>query len=137
MFLELGDHMRNLNLRVWALTMLALTATAKAEDTSPLNDTPHFNVCRDEAKLKADNFVGDYIAPATDEDTAPAGTYVAIVYGRKFVAPLHPPANGDKQLHGLGEVLAKRRQVYREELRHCLGYVQFDLALKQHIIILE
>jgi hypothetical protein len=129
--------MRKLNLNFWALSMLALTATANAEEVNPLSDTPHFNTCRDEAKLKADNFVGDYIAPATDEDTAPAGTYVAIVYGRKFVAPLYPAANGDKQLHGLGEVLAKRRQVYREELRHCLGYVEFNLALKQHIFILE
>jgi hypothetical protein len=129
--------MRKLNLSVWALFMLALTAMANAEDMSPLKDTPHFNTCRDEAKLKADNFVGDYIAPATDEDTAPAGTYVAIVYGRKFVAPLHPPANGDKQLHGLGEVLLKRRQVYREEFRRCLGYVEFNLALKQHIFIFE
>jgi hypothetical protein len=129
--------MRKFNLSLWALSMLALTTTAKPEDINPLKDTPHFNTCRDEAKLKADNFVGDYIAPATDEDRAPAGTYVAIVYGRKFVAPLHPPANGDKQLHGLGEVLAKRRQVYREELRHCLGYVDFNLALKQHIFIFE
>jgi hypothetical protein len=129
--------MRKLNLSLWALSMMALTATAKAEDINPLKDTPQINACRDEAKLKADNFVGDYIAPATDEDTAPAGTYVAIVYGRKYVAPLHPPANGDKQLHGLGEILIKRRQVYREELRRCLGYVEFNLALKQHIFIFE
>ena len=122
---------------MWAFSMLALTATAKAEDINPLKDTPRFTACRDEAKLKADNFVGDYIAPATDADTAPPGTYVAIVYGRKYVAPLHPSANGDKQLHGLGEVLAKRHQVYREELRRCLGYVEFNLALKQHIFIFE
>ncbi len=133
----MGDQMGKLNLSVWAFSMLALSATANAEDVRPLNDTPQFNACRDEAKLKANNFVGDYIAPATDEDTAPAGTYVAIVYGRKFVAPLHPPANGDKQLHGLGEVLAKRHQVYREELRRCLGYVEFNLALKQRIFVLE
>jgi hypothetical protein len=129
--------MRKLNLSLWALSMMALTATANAEDMSPLKDTQHFNTCRDEAKLKADNFVGDYIAPATDEDTAPAGTYVAIVYGRKFVAPLHPPANGDKQLHGLGEILIKRRQVYREELRRCLGYVEYSLAKNHRIFILE
>jgi hypothetical protein len=129
--------MRKLNLSLWALSMLALTNMAKAEDINLLKNTPHFNTCRDEAKLKADNFVGDYIAPAADEDTAPAGTYVAIVYGRKFVAPLRPPANGDRQLHGLGEVLAKRHQVYREELRRCLGYVEYSLAKKQQIFILE
>lgn len=133
----MGDVMRFLKLKMAAAAVLTLTGSAWAQDVKPLENTPHFNTCRDEAKLKSDNFVGDYIAPATDEDTAPAGTYVAIVYGRKFVAPIHPPANGDKQLHGLGEVLVKRHQVYREEMRRCLGYVEFNLALKQHIFIFE
>ena len=133
----MGDAMSLLKLKIVAAAFFTLAGSALAQDVKPLENTPHFNTCRDEAKFKADNFVGDYIAPATDEDTAPAGTYVAIVYGRKFVAPLHPPANGEKQLHGLGEVLLKRRQVYREELRRCLGYVEFNLALKQHIFIFE
>ena len=128
--------MRKLNLSLAATAVLAFTATAQAEDINPLKDTPHFNTCRDEAKLKADNFVGDYIAPATDEDTAPPGTYVAIVYGRKYVAPLYPPSNGDLHLRGLGEVLAKRREVYREEMRRCLGYIDFKLAIKQNILFL-
>ena len=133
----MGDVMGLLKLKIVAAALFALAGSAWAQDVKPLENTPHFNTCRDEAKLKADNFVGDYIAPATDADTAPVGTYVAIVYGRKFVAPLHPPANGDRQLHGLGEVVSKRREVYREEMRRCLGYVDFRLALKQHIFIFE
>ena len=114
-----------------------MVGTAMANDNLSTQTTPKFENCRSEARLKAEDYVADYMVPATDEDTAPPGAYVAIVYGHKFIAPLHPPANGDLQLHGLGEVMAKRGQVYRDEMRRCLGYVQFDLALKQHIIILE
>ena len=129
--------MRMLKFNLAACALLAFTGLAVAEDAKPLQNTPHFNICRDEARAKANGYVADYIAPATDEDIAPKGAYVVIVYGHKFVAPLHPPANGDLHLHSVGEVLVKRAQVYREELRHCLGYVQFDLALKHHISVIE
>ena len=129
--------MRMLKFNLAACALLAFTGLAVAEDAKPLQNTPHFNTCRDEAKAKANDYVADYIAPATDGDMAPKGSYVAIVYGHKFAAPLHPPANGDLQLHGVGEVVARRAQVYREELRRCLGYVRFDLALKHHITIIE
>jgi hypothetical protein len=129
--------MRKLNMSVLALSALLTAGTAMAYDGLSTLTTPKFENCRSEARQKADDYVADYMVPATDEDTAPPNTYVAIVYGHKFIAPLHPPANGDLQLHGLGEVMAKRGQVYRDELRRCLGYVQFDLALKQHIIIFQ
>jgi|GEM_PF-6095706 len=129
--------MRKFNLSLTATCFLALATTAMAENLSPLADTPHFKTCRAESKAKADAYVQDYIVPATDEDTAPPKTYVAIVYGQKFIAPLHPTTNGDLQLHGLGEVISKRREVYREEMRRCLGYVDFRLALRQHIFIFE
>ena len=134
---ELGDFMCKLNLSVLALSALLSVGTATANGSLSTKTTPSFESCRSEARLKADDYVADYMVPATDEDTAPPNTYVAIVYGHKFIAPLHPPANGDLQIHGLGEVMAKRGQVYRDELRRCLGYVQFDLELKQHIIIIE
>lgn len=129
--------MRMLNLSVLAISSLFAAGTAMAGDKLSTQTTPSFDNCRAEARQKADNYVADYMVPATDEDTAPPGAYVAIVYGHKFIAPLNPPANGDLQLHGLGEVMAKRGQVYRDELRRCLGYVKFDLALKQHIIVIE
>ena len=129
--------MRMLNLSVLVFSAMFAAGTAMASDKLSTQTTPSFDSCRAEARQKADDYVADYMVPATDEDTAPPNTYVAIVYGHKFIAPLHPPANGDLQIHGLGEVMAKRGQVYRDELRRCIGYVQFDLALKQHIIILE
>jgi hypothetical protein len=134
---ELGDLMRMLNLSVLAFSSLFAVEAALANDKLSTTTMPSFDNCRSEARLKADEYVADYMVPATDEDSAPPNTYVAIVYGHKFIAPLHPPANGDLQIHGLSEVMAKRGQVYRDELRRCLGYVQFDLALKQRIIILE
>jgi hypothetical protein len=136
-FQELGDLMRMLNLSVLAFSSLFAVEAALANDKLSTTTMPSFANCRSEARLKADEYVADYMVPATDEDSAPPHTYVAIIYGHKFIAPLHPPANGDLQIHGLGEVMAKRGQVYRDELRRCLGYVQFDLALKQRIIILE
>jgi hypothetical protein len=129
--------MRIVNLSVLAFSAVLSVGTAVAGDKLSTQTTPRFDSCRSEARQKADAYVADYMVPATDEDTAPPTTYVAIVYGHKFIAPLHPPANGDLQLHGLGEVMAKRGQVFRDEMRRCLGYVQFDLALKQHIIIIE
>lgn len=129
--------MRIFNLTVLALVAPLMAGNAMAYDGLSTQTSPKFESCRSEARQKADDYVADYMVPATDEDTAPPNTYVAIVYGHKFIAPIRPPANGDMQLHGLGEVMAKRGQVFREELRRCLGYVQFDLALKQHIIILE
>jgi hypothetical protein len=134
---ELGDLMRMLNLSVLAFSSLFAVEAALANDKLSTQTTPKFESCRSEARQKADDYVADYMVPASDEDTAPPTTYVAIVYGHKFIAPLHPPANGDLQLHGLGEVMAKRGQVFRDEMRRCLGYVQFDLAFKQRIIILE
>ena len=136
-FEELGDLMRMLNLSVLAFSSLFAVGPAMAGDKLSTQTTPRFENCRAEARSKADDYVADYMVPATDEDAAPPTTYVAIVYGHKFIAPLHPPANGDLQIHGLGEVMAKRGQVYRDELRRCLGYVQFDLALKQHLIIFQ
>ena len=121
--------MLKFNLAAGAL--LAFTGLALAEDAKPVQNTPHFNTCRDEARAKANDYVADYLVPATDEDTAPNGTYVAIVYGQKFVAPLHPPANGDVHLHGLGEVMAKRAQVYREELSRCLGIVNLKVVVQE------
>jgi hypothetical protein len=129
--------MRIVNLSVLALSAVLSVGTAVAGDKLSIQTTPRFDSCRSEARQKADDYVADYMVPATDEDTAPPSTYVAIVYGHKFIAPLHPPANGDLQLHGLGEVMAKRGQVFRDELRRCLGYVQFNLALKQHLIIFQ
>ena len=128
--------MRKLSLGFIAAATLALAATAKAEDMNAIKDTPHFKTCRAESKAKSDDYVADYLVSATDQDTAPAGAYVAIVYGQKFVAPLHPPANGDVHHHTLGEVMQKRKAVYREEMRRCLGYVEFNLALKQNILFL-
>ena len=112
--------MRKLNLSLLAAATLALTATAKAEDMNSLKDTPHFKTCRAESKAKSDDYVADYLVPATDQDTAPPGAYVAIVYGQKFMAPLYPPANGDIHHHILGEVILKRKAVYREEMHQCL-----------------
>ncbi len=129
--------MCKLNMSLLALTAMLAAGTAMANDKLSTQTTPSFDNCRAQARSKANDYVADYMVPATDEDTAPPGAYVAIVYGHKFIAPLHPPANGDLQIHGLGEVMAKRGQVFRDELRRCLGYVQFDLALKQHIIIFE
>jgi hypothetical protein len=129
--------MRLLNLSVLALAASLSVGTAFAGDRLSTRTSPNYDSCRSEARQKADDYVADYMVPASDEDTAPPTTYVAIVYGHKFIAPLHPPANGDLQLHGLGEVMAKRGQVFRDELRRCLGYVQFDLALKQHFIIIQ
>jgi hypothetical protein len=129
--------MRKLNLSVLAFSSLFAAGAALANDSLSTQTTPKFENCRSEARQKADDYVADYIVTATDEDTAPPNTYVAIVYGHKFIAPLYPPANGDLQLHGLGEVMAKRGQVFRDELRRCLGYVQFNLALKQHLIIFQ
>jgi hypothetical protein len=129
--------MRKLNLSLLALAAVLTVGPATAGNNLSTQTTPRFENCRTEARQKADDYVADYMVPASDEDTAPPGAYVAIVYGHKFIAPIHPPSNGDLQVHGLGEVMAKRGQVFRDELRRCLGYVQFDLALKQHIIIFE
>ena len=131
----LGDKMRKLNLSLIGLATLALTATAKAEEIAGLKDSPHFRTCREESKTKSDDYVADYLVPVTDQDTAPPGAYVAIVYGQKFIAPLYPPANGDIHHHTLGEVILKRKAVYREEMRRCLGYIEFNLALKQNLFI--
>jgi hypothetical protein len=127
--------MRNLMLSV--LSVLVLATAAHGAETQLLKDTPQFKTCREQSLAKADAYVQDYVVPATDEDTAPPGAYVAIVYGHKFLAPIHPPANGDKQLHGLGEVVAKRAKVYREEMRSCLGIVEFNLLQKQQIFIFD
>ncbi|MDE2447220.1 MAG: hypothetical protein KGO94_13680 [Alphaproteobacteria bacterium] len=104
---------------------------AVAETPTPLERTPQVKACREDAKAKADAYVQDYLVPATAEDTAPPGAYVAIVYGHKFLAPLRPPANGDIVQHGVGEVVAKRNQVYHEELNRCLGFVRVNLKLNQ------
>ena len=128
--------MRKLNLSLFGLATLALCAMAKAEDLNALKDTPHFKTCREESKAKSDDYVAEYLVPATDQDTAPKGAYVAIVYGQKFIAPLYPPSNGDIHHHSLGEVMLKRKAVYREEMRRCLGVVEFNLALKQNLFVI-
>ena len=128
--------MRKLNLSLFGLATLALCATAKAEDLNALKDTPHFKTCREESKAKSDDYVAEYLVPTIDQDTAPKGAYVAIVYGQKFIAPLYPPSNGDIHHHSLGEVMLKRKAVYREEMRRCLGVVEFNLALKQNLFVI-
>ena len=128
--------MRKLNLSLVGLAILALCATAKAEDYNALKDTPHFKTCREESKAKSDDYVAEYLVPATDQDTAPKGAYVAIVYGQKFIAPLYQPSNGDIHHQSLGEVMLKRKTVYREEMRRCLGLVEFNLALKQNLFVI-
>ena len=128
--------MRKLSLSLVGLATLALCATAQAEDYNALKNTPHFKTCREESKAKSDEYVAEYLVPATDQDTAPKGAYVAIVYGQKFIAPLYPPSNGDIHHHSLGEVMLKRKAVYREEMRRCLGLVEFNLALKQNLFVI-
>ena len=128
--------MRKLNLSLFGLATLALCAAAQADDLNALKDTPHFKTCREESKAKSDEYVAEYLVPASDQDTAPKGAYVAIFYGQKFIAPLYPPSNGDIHHHSLGEVMLKRKAVYREEMRRCLGLVEFNLALKQNLFII-
>ena len=120
-----------------SLGVLAFATAVQAAETTPLKDTPKFKTCREQSLAKADAYVQDYLVPATDQDTSPPGAYVAIVYGNKFLAPLHPPANGDVQQHGLGEVVVKRAKVYREEMRSCLGIVEFNLLLKQNFLFID
>ena len=124
--------MRKLNLSLAAAALLAVNTTANAEDISkPLQNTPHFNSCRAEARAKSNEYVADYLVPATAEDTAPQGAYVAIVYGHKFIAPLRQPPNGDAVTYSLGEVMAKRAQVYGEELRRCLDVINLKVIVKK------
>ena len=117
--------MRMFKYQLAGLALLAFTTVAAASETA------RFNACRDEAKAIADDYVAAFIEPATDVATAPQGSFVFIGYGDKFIVPLNPANNGDLHVHGTGEMIAKRAQVYHEELARCLGLVNLKVVVRQ------
>jgi hypothetical protein len=77
--------------------------------------------CRDYARTAADIWSANDVARADDLETAPPQTYVAIVAGRKYFVPVHQTDETSARIPTIGQRALWRAQVYREELRRCLG----------------
>jgi hypothetical protein len=91
------------------------------------DDLAVVTTCRDQAYASAEAWSARYVIRAAETDKPKQGQYVAIVYGKKYFAPLKHADDGD--LHGLpvGERVLKRNRIYREEFARCLGIIDVDL----------
>lgn len=77
-------------------------------------------VCRAYASAAADDWAEGSIARANDTDEAPEGSYVAIIYGKRYIVPRDRVDNGDLHVKSLGQRTLERKKVYYEELTRCL-----------------
>lgn len=77
--------------------------------------------CRDYALNAADVWSANDIARAGNLAKRPPGAVVAIVAGRKYFVPAHVQDDDSGTIPAVGQRALWRAQVYREELRRCLG----------------